>query len=540
MRERSTDKAPVVPRTPIRVRVVEGTQVTQEQTFSEAFHVGREDSCGLQVVHGNVSRTHLYVYPENGRWWVEDVGSSNGTFHHGEKVAQAPVEAEMHLALGLNGPVLVMTVDTLHEDREPRDLPAGDAHMAAAPHSEAVSGTAQDESEAAAPNPSLTYFIQHYAGDEGPAGERTVFIREAFRQVHQKQRRKYTGFIVVAALLAISAAGFGGYKAVEHRKQQVRIAEQQAQIEVQQAEIAALRVQARNIFYEMKAAEINAAASPDLQSVERQRVRRFQLSYAQYVDSLGIYKDLTEEHRLIYRMARLFGECDADVPAAFVARVEEYIGRWQRSSRLRFGIQRASTEGFTGPIVETLMAQGLPPQYFYVALQESNFDVNAVGDSTRYSFAKGMWQFIPSTANDYGLRVGPLAWSKEPDPYDDRHDFEKSTEAAARYIRRLYETDAQASGLLVMASYNWGEGNVISYIRQLPEKPSERNFWKLVEQYGDRIPRETYDYVFSIFSAAVIGENPRLFGFDFDPPLRDAMMRATQPASATSSPKTTS
>jgi membrane-bound lytic murein transglycosylase D len=37
--------------------------------------------------------------------------------------------------------------------------------------------------------------------------------------------------------------------------------------------------------------------------------------------------------------------------------------------------------------------------------------------------------------------------------------------------------------------------------------------------YGTQIPQETYDYVFSIVSAAVIGENPRLFGFDFDNPL---------------------
>ena len=37
--------------------------------------------------------------------------------------------------------------------------------------------------------------------------------------------------------------------------------------------------------------------------------------------------------------------------------------------------------------------------------------------------------------------------------------------------------------------------------------------------YGDRIPQETYDYVLHIISAAVIGENPRLFGFDFDNPL---------------------
>jgi len=68
-----------------------------------------------------------------------------------------------------------------------------------------------------------------------------------------------------------------------------------------------------------------------------------------------------------------------------------------------------------------------------------------------------------------------------------------------------------------MASYNWGPGNIIQRIRAMPETPRERNFWKLLQNHN--IPRETYDYVFYIVSAAVIGEDPRMFGFDFDNPL---------------------
>ena len=54
----------------------------------------------------------------------------------------------------------------------------------------------------------------------------------------------------------------------------------------------------------------------------------------------------------------------------------------------------------------------------------------------------------------------------------------------------------------------------------MPADPRQRNFWKLLAQYRDRLPFETYNYVFMIVSAAVIGENPRLFGFHFDSPLR--------------------
>jgi len=56
-------------------------------------------------------------------------------------------------------------------------------------------------------------------------------------------------------------------------------------------------------------------------------------------------------------------------------------------------------------------------------------------------------------------------------------------------------------------------------VRSMPSNPRERNFWRLLSSYRDKIPKETYDYVLYIVSAAVIGENPRLFGFDFDNPL---------------------
>ena len=166
-----------------------------------------------------------------------------------------------------------------------------------------------------------------------------------------------------------------------------------------------------------------------------------------------------------------------------------------------------------------MLARDLPPQFFYLALQESNFDVYSIGPLTYMGHAKGMWQFIPETAVRYGLILGPLTDVGRPDPADDRHNFEKSTNAAARYIKFIYRTDAQASGLLVMSGYNWGENRVIKILRSMPSNPRERNFWKLLERHRSQIPQETYDYVFHIFSAAVIGENPRLFGFKFDNPL---------------------
>lgn len=219
------------------------------------------------------------------------------------------------------------------------------------------------------------------------------------------------------------------------------------------------------------------------------------------------------------RVARIFGECELNMPPDFMAEVNKYIKLWQSSGRFTKAINTAKANGYTSTISQEFLAEGLPPQFFYLALQESDFDPYISGPMTRKGIAKGMWQFIPETAVKYGLHLGPLVDLRRPDPGDDRHHYNKETKAAASYIRDLYGTDAQASGLLVMACYNWGENQVLPLVRSMPANPRERNFWQLLAKHRDKIPQETYDYVFYIVSAAVIGENPRLFGFDFDNPL---------------------
>jgi soluble lytic murein transglycosylase-like protein len=199
--------------------------------------------------------------------------------------------------------------------------------------------------------------------------------------------------------------------------------------------------------------------------------------------------------------------------------VRRHIRIWQGSSRYQDAIERATRNGYTKRIVTDLKAQGLPPQLFYLALQESGLDAWAVGPETRYGIPKGMWQLIPDTAQRYGLRLGPLKNEPVPDSADDRHNWELATTAAVRYMKDIYITDAQGSGFLLIASYNWGEGRLVDVVRTMAVDPRERNFWKLLDRYRERIPAHTYNEVFSVISAAVIGENPGLFGFSFDNPL---------------------
>jgi membrane-bound lytic murein transglycosylase D len=246
-------------------------------------------------------------------------------------------------------------------------------------------------------------------------------------------------------------------------------------------------------------------------------------TYDRFLAGSNVYdRSLTEQERLILRVTRAFGECEIAAPQEYLAEVSSYIRKWQGSGRFARAVTLGQQMGYTKTIAQEFIRQNLPPQFVYLAMQESDFEPFRSGPPTRMGLAKGMWQFIPETGARYGLTIGPLANVRKPDPADDRHNWQKATLAATRYIKDIYSTDAQASGLLVMASYNWGERRVINLLRSMPANPKDRNFWKVLARYRGQLPKETYDYVFYIVSAAVIGENPRLFGFSFDSPLATA------------------
>jgi len=248
-----------------------------------------------------------------------------------------------------------------------------------------------------------------------------------------------------------------------------------------------------------------------------ERRRRSESDYEQYVANL-YDRRLDPKDRLILRVTRMFGECDLAAPAGYVNEVKRFIAKWQSTGRFVAAVRRAQENGYTRRIVASLNAQDLQPQFFYLALQESDFDPLTSGKPTRWGIARGMWQFIPETGRKYGLLIPPRG-EVTLDANDQRLQWELATDAAAKYIKDIYATDAQASGLLVMASYNWGERRVIDLLRRMQPDPSLRNFWKVLGEHPDQLPPETYNYVFSIVSAAVIGENPRLFNLPIDNPL---------------------
>jgi soluble lytic murein transglycosylase-like protein len=387
----------------------------------------------------------------------------------------------------------------------------------------------------------VSQYVEYYFSGEAdrPAGEHTRMLRQAYQKVHGEQKKKYTWAIVGALVISML---LGAYAVVQHMRNE-QFEEQAAQIFATIKEVDIQVAQLQQLVEEQEDADLATALNE-----ARQRRQRLNEQYSNKVEELGLYREATEREREIYRVARIFRESEFSIPAGFVRRVKDKIENFwlQEPHRSDYveAIERARENGYIAPIVETMQAHGLPPEFFYLALQESKFLEEAVGPPTRYGKAKGMWQFIPRTAERFGLRVGPRQDTEWCEPQDERCDFQKATAAAARYLRFIYSTKAQASGLLVIASYNWGEHRVVGKLERLPgpqripdaalegipENPQSRNYWRFLNEYSDRMPEQTKDYVLKIVAAAVIGQNPRLFGFSFDNPLRGHIGRAARPS----------
>jgi len=148
-----------------------------------------------------------------------------------------------------------------------------------------------------------------------------------------------------------------------------------------------------------------------------------------------------------------------------------------------------STAALKFNFIDNILIQyGLPKELKYLAVIESNLNSNA----TSWVGARGPWQFMSYTAKDYGLQVNSLV--------DDRTDYYKSTNAAAKYLLYLYKD--LKDWLLVIAAYNGGPGRVYSAIRQ----SGSRNFWAL--QYY--LPEESRNHVKKFIATHYImeaGEN---------------------------------
>ncbi len=173
------------------------------------------------------------------------------------------------------------------------------------------------------------------------------------------------------------------------------------------------------------------------------------------------------------------------VATVFDDDVKAYLSRY-----LTYGIR--DTEAMLGrgmiylPTIEHyLEMNGLPKQLKYLPMVESAMMPHAV--STRG--AAGLWQLVPATGRALGLVID--------EKLDERKDPNRSTEAAAKYLKRLHKRFGNWE--LALVAYNCGPGRLNQAIQQAGSRKYEK-----VKPF---LPKETQLYLARYLAAAYLGSN---------------------------------
>ncbi len=172
--------------------------------------------------------------------------------------------------------------------------------------------------------------------------------------------------------------------------------------------------------------------------------------------------------------------------------IQQYINYYQGRGRstMESGLRRSGQ--FMKMARQIFKEEGVPVDITWLGQVESAWKPKAVS----WAAASGLWQFVPGTGRQFGLRQ--TAW------IDERNSFEQATRASARYLKSL-AARYNGNWELAMAAYNTGAGNVDRGIA----RAGTADFWAIYPY----IYQETRNYVPNILATILIAKNPEKYGF---------------------------
>ena len=188
-------------------------------------------------------------------------------------------------------------------------------------------------------------------------------------------------------------------------------------------------------------------------------------------------------------------------PESFEEDKQQYIDYVQKfSNKKRDYLIRTYQRGkkYFPKVAVVLKSYHLPEELKVLIALESAFNPNAVSGAG----AVGYWQIMDEVAKEYGLQIVDKKNASNPKnkKKDDRKNFTKSTLAAAKYLRDRCK-NLNNDLLLIVASYNWGVGNVWQAMKKTGK--SNPDFWDIKKH----LPLETRNYVMNFIALNVIFEN---------------------------------
>ncbi|MGQ9618988.1 MAG: LysM peptidoglycan-binding domain-containing protein, partial [Candidatus Aminicenantia bacterium] len=184
------------------------------------------------------------------------------------------------------------------------------------------------------------------------------------------------------------------------------------------------------------------------------------------------------------------------IPMIINEKVLYFIEMFKKEMRDKFEKALKNSGKFIEKIKEIFKEAGVPEDLAYLPLIESEFKLKAKSRAN----AKGLWQFVDRTGKIYSLNYD---WWR-----DEKFDFIKSTRAAAKHLKDLF--NRYNDWYLAIAAYNAGAGKIDRAIK----KTGKADFWEISKT--KYIRTETKNYVPAFLASLLIAKNPVEYGFEVE------------------------
>jgi hypothetical protein len=540
------------------LQIISGVQVGRKIRVAHGITLGRnaDNTVSFSGADGTlVSGKHAVIESRGEALVIRDLGSTNGTFVNGTQIAEHALGADEIISLGVSGPKMRIVernafagdsttirplsgqtpaagvvgqrqLRTEFEGKHPPDkasLPPGfnrpdrKAPSGANNPPPKPGGNFGDFSGSGAGNFTMG-LAQRFKDDEaghedmqelikdrgraqrmvksGLLSRRDAMMIQSAASTYSSHRKRAWVILSSVSGLAIVVVAFLLYQNMGYRG---RLKEQETLL----SNVQTLESQITEALPEGASDQDHEKALlvAKLRAAERQLMSvRSNLKSS---DIINTYKNPLG--REIHGILEGFGKRDYIVPEIFIKQVEKHIHTFTKTNtRGIMDRSFANAHRHKALIEAELVRQGMPLAFFYLAMHESLLDSTIVSKAG----ARGLWQFMPATAREYGLRV-PQGWESLPAYLDERTNPRLSTQAGVKYVKTLYAEFGDVA--LAMAAYNAGEGRIRRALRSIDDPINNRDFW-YIYRLGT-LAAETNEYVPKIIATMIIEKNRARYGF---------------------------
>lgn len=527
------------------LQIISGVQVGRKIRIANGVTLGRnpENTVVFSGPDGTlVSGKHAVIEKRGEILMLRDLGSTNGTYVNGTQIAEHPLSIDEVISLGVSGPKMRLVDRTGATESttmrpvsqplgaapgEPRQLSTefegkrtpgkaatppgffGPRNKGGMPGSggdrdvgDYTMGLAQRLKDDEAGHHEMREMIKDQGRAErlvnsGLLSKRDARMIQNAAHVHSTQKRRaliIVGSVSVIAFIIVSVLLYQNVGYRSKVKQQETLLTEAKALENQ---LAKEQAQAGPAADDHERAMLVAK----LRAAERQLMTvRSNLKSS---DVINTYKNPLG--REIHVILEGFGKRDYIVPDIFIKQVEKHIYTFTKTSTRAIMDRSFANSHLHKNLIEAELArQGMPMAFFYLAMHESLLDSNIISKAG----ARGLWQFMPQTARDYGLRV-PDDWENLPSRLDERTNPRLATQAGVKYVKTLYAEFGDVA--LAMAAYNAGEGRIRKALRSIDDPINNRDFWYIYRM--GVLADETNEYVPKIIATMIIDKNRGRYGF---------------------------